>query len=333
MRRQQGGHSRAAWGAAVACLLAGFLLAGTASAGDPALKAASFLPQWSPQAQLAGYYVAYEKGIYRQHGIDLTLLPGGPQSPPAEALEKGRATFTSLWLSTAIERRARGVRLLNLAQIVQRSALMLVAKRSARLRDVRDLDGKAIGLWAGDFLIQPLALLRKYNLKVQIVPQSYSVNLFLRGGVAAASAMWYNEYHTILSAGVDPDELLPIFFHEHGLNFPEDGIYVLEKTHREDPERSRAFVQASLEGWRYAFSHPAEALDIILKHMTAAKVPANRVHQQWMLARMNDLILPARDGEGQLGQLAAEDYLRVARELKSAGLIRRLPEASGFQAR
>jgi len=67
--------------------------------------------------------------------------------------------------------------------------------------------------------------LRKYDLTVQVVPQSFSVNLFLRDGVDVASAMWYNEYHTILNCGIDPDEPTTFFFHEHGLNFPENGIY------------------------------------------------------------------------------------------------------------
>jgi hypothetical protein len=38
--------------------------AAAAAASEPALKPASFLPQWSPQAQFAGYYVAYEQGLY-----------------------------------------------------------------------------------------------------------------------------------------------------------------------------------------------------------------------------------------------------------------------------
>jgi NitT/TauT family transport system substrate-binding protein len=277
--------------------------------------------------------VAYDKGLYRQHGIDLTLLPGGPGHSAVEALETGRATFSTMWLSTAIQRRALGVRLLNLAQIGQRSALMLIAKRSSRIRLLHDLEGKRVGVWGGDFLIQPVALFRKYNLHVRIVQQSYSVNLFLRDGVEATSAMWYNEYHTILNSGLDPDELLPIFYYDYGLNFPEDGIYVLEKSHREDPARSQAFLEASLEGWRYAFNHPDEALDIVLKYMTLAKLPANRVHQRWMLARMKDSILPEGGGDRNLGQLREPDYDRVAGELQAAGAIRRIPPFSDFRAR
>jgi len=69
-----------------------------------------------------------------------------------------------------------------------------------------------------------------------------------------ASATWYNEYHTLINSGLDPDELTPFFFHEHGLNFPEDGIYTLEETLKRDPSLSCDFVKASIEGWVYAFS-------------------------------------------------------------------------------
>lgn len=299
--------------------------------GESRLKAASFLPQWKPQAQFAGYYMAHEQGLYRKHGIDLTLLPGGPQNGALEGLMKGRATFATLWLSTAVQQRGRGVPLLNVAQVVQRSALMLVAKQTRGIRRVQDVNGKKVGLWGGDFQIQPLALLRKYALDVRIVPQSYSVNLFLRDGVDVASAMWYNEYHTILNAGLDADELFPIFFHEHGLNFPEDGIYVIEGTQRGDPDLTRAFVEASLEGWLYAFAHPAETLDVVLKHMTAAKIPADRVHQEWMLARMKDLILPRGERDAPLGVLSRADYDRVGSELRRAGLMERVPDFTAFQ--
>jgi NitT/TauT family transport system substrate-binding protein len=65
------------------------------------LKKVSFLPQWSPQAQFAGYYVAYEKGFYRSHGIDLTLIQGGPDRPPSVFLTKGKTDLATSWLSNS----------------------------------------------------------------------------------------------------------------------------------------------------------------------------------------------------------------------------------------
>ncbi len=143
------------------------------------------------------------------------------------------------------------------------------------------------------FRIQPTAFFKKYAIKGKVVPQSYSVNLFLRDGVDAASAMGYNEYHTILNAGINADELTSFFYSDYGLNFPEDGIYVMEETLKKDPAAVCAFVNASLEGWRWAFDHPEEAIDIILKYKVEANVPANKVHQRWMLERMRTVITPS----------------------------------------
>jgi NitT/TauT family transport system substrate-binding protein len=294
------------------------------------LKEATFIPQWSPQSQFAGYFVAFEKGFYKKHGIALNILQGGPNRPSLDILNKGEVNFATAWLSTAIQKRSKGVRLVNVGQIIQRSALMLIAKKARGIYNPADINGKKVGLWRADFQLQPIAFLKKYNLKVTIIPQSYSVNLFLRDGVDVASAMWYNEYHTILNAGFNPDELTTFFFYEHELNFPEDGIYTLKSTLKRDPELVRAFVKASIEGWLYAFKHPDEALDIVLKYMSTANIPVNRVHQKWMLERMRDLILPEDGKLLPAGTLTESDFIRVCKVLNENGIIEKAPAFDDF---
>lgn len=293
------------------------------------LTKVSFIPQWVPQAQFAGYYVAQEKGLYRQHHLEVGLLRGGPDWPPSELLRQGRADFGTMFLTTGISQRSRGVKLLNIAQIVQRSALMLVAKKSSGIRTPEDINGKKVGLWGEDFQGQPRAFFRRYGLTVQPIPQSATLNLFLRGGVDLASAMWYNEYHLLLNAGLDPDELTTFRFSDHGMNFPEDGIYCLEEAVRSRPETCRDFVQASIAGWKHAFAHPDEALDIVMRYVTAANVPTDRVHQKWMLERMRDIILPPGFKE-PMGTLKEAAYERVAAELKKDGIIKDIPPFSQF---
>jgi len=298
-------------------------------AQETALTKASFIPQWVPQAQFAGYYVAYELGFYAKHGIDLTLIPGGPDRPASELLKTGKADLATMWLSTAIQERAAGVKLVNIAQMVQKSALLLVAKKSRGIKTLQDIDGKKVGLWGAEFRIQPLALFAKYHLNMQIIPQTYSVNLLLRDGVDVASAMWYNEYHTLLNAGLNPDELTTFFFHDYGLNFPEDGIYVMEQTLREKPGLACAFVEASIEGWRYAFDHQDLALDVIIKYLSREHLPANRMHQRWMLQRMQDvMVLP--DNPNSMGCLSQNDYQSVSELLKEYGLIEIIPDFHSF---
>lgn len=294
--------------------------------GANGLARVRFIPHWIPQAQFAGIYVAAEKGIFRKHGLDVDVIAGGPRKPVGKLLESGEATFGSHFLSSALRLRNEGVEVVNLAQITQKSALMLLAFKS-RIRTVQDLAGKRVSVWP-DFAAQPQALFKKYGIEASTLVQGATINLLLRGAVDAASAMWYNEYHLILNSGVNEDELTLIFYDDHGLNYPEDGIYTMAETWRARPDVCRRFARAALEGWEDAFSNPEEALAIVMRRTAEAQTGTNRAHQRWMLQRMKDVIRPA--GALSFGSLAREDYDRVAGGLVSAGIIKAAPPLEDF---
>ena len=134
------------WAGVLVCLVV--ILMTAAGYGQPALKKITFIPQWSPQAQFAGYYAAYEKGIYARHGLNVKILRGGAHRPSSELLENGEADVGTIWLSTALQKRSGGVRLVNIAQVAQRSSLMLIAKKSRGIRrpeGPRREEGGAVG--------------------------------------------------------------------------------------------------------------------------------------------------------------------------------------------
>lgn len=276
-------------------LLASILFfAMASSAGAAELKRTSLMLQWLPQAQFAGYFVAKQKGFYEELGLDVEIISGGPDKMVTDCMDSGKTEFGTMFLSTAMERRSGGMPIVNIAQIVQDSALMLIAKKSANITNIIDLNGQRVSMWANEFQLQPRALFRKRGIEVRIVQQSGSMDLFLRDAVSATSAMWYNEYHRLINYGLDSDELTLFFFRDHGLNIPEDGIYTMQDTLEKKPEICKALVEATIKGWMYAFEHEEEALDIVEEYMSREKVPSNRIHQKWMLERMKDIILQNR---------------------------------------
>jgi len=292
------------------------LFATTAVAGTPVRLAL----QWYPQTQFAGYYMALEKGIYAQHGLDVTILPGDADCDPIDRVASGKADFCTTFLSSAIRRRAEGVPLVNVGQIVQRSALMLVTRKGSGIKTIKDLNGARVGTWGGDFQLQPKALFQRENLDVTFVRQSPSFELFMRGGLDAALAMWYNEYHTLLAYGLNSDEMQTFFFSDLDLNEPEDGIYCTESTLKASPETAAALVRASAEGWEYAFAHPEETVRTLLSIMKQAKIRANKAHQTWMLSRMQNIIL--KEGQNRLDtSLNYNDFEGTKKMLFDTGFI------------
>ena len=273
---------------------------------------------WLPQAQFAGYYIAFEKGFYQEEGQNVTIISGGPDIVPADLLASGQADFATMFLAAALERRMAGIPLVNVAQISQHSALMIITRKKDGIATIADLDGKKITMWANDFQLQPWALFKYYHINTTTVPFGGSMELFLRGAVPATLGMWYNEYHTILSSGYKENELQPFFFKNTIFDFPEDGMYCLLTTAQKQPKRVRAIVSATLKGWRYAFDHEEEALDVVEKYMRNTKIPFSRVHQRWMLKTVKKLMTP-KDSHEPYGRLNRKNFATVTRTIKDTG--------------
>lgn len=303
--------------AALAVILA--VLGESAALAEP-LKKASLIPQWEPQAQFAGYYVAKAKGFYEKRGVDMDILRGGPASPPSKLLAEGKALFGTMFLASAVMERSKGLELVNLAQVMRGSTFLLVARASSNITRPKDFNGKRVSLWGKEFSLQAEEFFKNAGVQVERLPQGFTVDLFLRGGVDVVSAMYYNEYHVLLNSGLDPEDLTLFPLRDYGLDYPEDGLYCLDSTLRADPELCRAVADASLEGWRYAFEHPEEALDIVMSHVEAARLPTNRMHQKWMLERLREATLPTAGRQGP-GPLLAGEFEAVARALAKAGLL------------
>lgn len=298
--------------------------------GNVAGKPVTLILQWMPQAQFAGYYVALDKGIYRDYGLDVRIIRGGPDRDGMEYLKKGEADFAIQFLSGALAARNKDVPLVHLGQVVNQSNLMLVGWKEKGVCDVRSLGGRKVSLWGGAFQADFKSFFAINDIQPQLIPQYYSVNLFLAKGVEVCSAMYYNEYHSLYQAGIDEDELSTFFMKDFGCGFPEDGIYCLESTLKSRPVESRAFVEASLAGWQYAAAHQDEALDIVMKYVQEANLPTNREHMRWMLEKILVTIIPDKQASWKLGSLSREDYQRTVEIMLRHEIIRDAPSYETF---
>lgn len=297
---------------------------GGAAEGAEKLEKVSLVLQWEPQAQFAGYYAARDKGIYERHGLDVEIIRGGPSVDSMKVLAEGEADFATAFLGGALLTADSGVELVNVCQVINRSSLLLIARRKL-VEGPMDLDGKRVSIWGASFQAAYLGWFDTLGIKPKIIPQYYSVNLFLRNGVVACAAMEYNEYNTIFQSGIDPDELTVFTLRNAGFGFPEDGVYALAKTATERPEVCRAFAAATMEGWEYCRGHQDEAVDIVMAEALAARVPTNRPHQQWMLEHVLDAIFPSPSDYWETGVLSRGAYERTVGVMTSEGQITNAP--------
>ncbi len=284
------------------------------------LTRVSFCPQYLPQAQFAGFYVAKAKGFYETKGLDVTIVDYTTGEIVTQGLKENCLTFGSYFLSRAMKLRSEGMELVNIGQISHQSALMLLTRKSANITTPADMSGRKLGMYLDDFNITVKGFIKKYDLDVEVVPVFSGIQLFLAGSSDITTVMWYNEYHTIINSGYDADDLQPFFLKDYGFDIPEDGIYCMASTWEKNPELCQNFVDATMQGWVYAFENPEEALTIVIEAMKNAHVPANLAHQRWMLNTMEKIIFPS-DEERINTRLSEEDFNRTQKILRDNNAI------------
>src|SRR6185369_4919461 len=98
--------------------------------------------KWVTQAQFAGYYVAKDKGFFDEAGLDVTIKAGGPDINPSQVIAGGGADVVVDWMPSALATREKGVPLVNIAQVFQKSGMMLTCRKDSGVATPADFPGK-----------------------------------------------------------------------------------------------------------------------------------------------------------------------------------------------
>ena len=276
--------------------------------------------QWVTQSQFAGYYVALDQGYYEEEGLNVTILPGGPDIAPPQVLAGGGADVMLNWMPSALAAREKGLPVVNIAQPFKTSGLMLTCWKDTGIETVEDFRGKTIGVWFFGNEYPFLSWMSQAGIPtdggddgVTVLKQGFNVDPLLQRQADCISTMTYNEYGQVLDAGVSPDELVTFKYEDQGVATLEDGIYALEEN-LEDPvfvDKMVRFVRASMKGWKWAEENPAEAAGIVLDNdETGAQSEAAQVRMMGEIAKLT---------AGSDGSLDPADFQRTVDTLLAGG--------------
>ena len=239
-----------------------------------------FTPQWTAQAQFAGYYVAQEKGFYKEAGLNVEIVHPSPTQPAMKRIQNKESHATTLQLCQAMEIVDGGIELVNILQTSMNNALTIVSRRGVNPLTQK---GARVGIWASGASQLAFCVNKKENLGYEWVPFASNVNLFVAGAIDATVAMSYNEYYQLVQTGLPMDEKCVYRLSEHGYNFQEDGLYVTREYYDKHRDQAKKFAQASRKGWEWAAAHPEETLDIVMKYVQENHIITNRTLQKLML--------------------------------------------------
>ncbi|MBA8877701.1 ABC transporter substrate-binding protein [Phyllobacterium myrsinacearum] len=308
--------------------LAMTLTAGSALAADKL----TLQLKWVTQGQFAGYYVAKDKGFYKEADLDVEIKPGGPDVAPPQVIAGGGADVVVDWMPSALATREKGLPLVNIAQPFKRSGMMLTCRKETGITKPEDFKGKTLGVWFGGNEYPFLSWMNHLGLKtdggpngVTVLKQGFNVDPLIQKQADCISTMTYNEYWQVIDAGIPADQLVTFKYEDEKVATLEDGLYVLQKS-LDDPkmvEKLARFVKASMKGWDYARQHPDEAANIVLEN--DASGAQTEKHQKRMVAEINKLT------EGSTGVLDVAAAERTVETLLGGGsdpVITKKPEGA-----
>ena len=311
-------------------LMAGVAFAlGLGAVGAQAQEKVTLQLKWVAQAQFAGYFLAKDKGFYKDAGLDVTVTPGGPDIAPEQVIAGGHADVIVDWMPAALAAREKGLALVNIAQPFKRSGLMLTCRNETGIKSPADFKDKTLGVWFYGNEYPFLAWMGKLGLKtdgsaggVKVIKQDFNVKPLLEKQADCISTMSYNEYWQIIEAGVKKDDLTVFKYEDQGVATLEDGLYVLEDKLK-DPKfvgTMAKFVKASMKGWDYARAHPDEAVKAVLEN--DASGAQTEGHQATMIQEINKL---TEGSDGTLDTTAADQTVKTLMSGGSDPVITKAP--------
>ncbi len=259
------------------------------------LEKISIRLEWVHQAQFAGFYVADKKGFYQARGIEVTINPGGVDFPAVQMVASGSDDFGLEEGDRILEAREKGVPIVAIATIYRKNPTLFFSLKNSGITKAKDFIGKKVGTFP-DVQVLLSKMLERAGVsenRVEIVPVKYDITPLLTGEIDVWPGYAINEPILAEEQGYEVNRIWPS---DYGINSYSMTLFTSEKLIREKPDVVRNFVEATIEGWSYAYEHPDSAVEITLGYSDQL----NKEHETKMMHASLELLKP--DGK-QIGYM------------------------------
>lgn len=227
----------------------------------------SVILSWRPGVQFLGFYVAQERGEYQAEGLALTLHHGTDPATHPEIPHRVAAGEVDFGLGgpDTFQAQLDGAPLTVFASFYQRDPAVFFARRSSGIQTPYDLRGRRIveknAIWRDDILLPILQRVGLDLADVQLVPGGFDMSPFFRGEVEVWAGFVSNEVVRARRQGL---ALVTLPVQEYLPRINPNQLYTRRELLATQPALARAFLRASLRGWRWALEHPDAAVDMML---------------------------------------------------------------------
>lgn len=219
-----------------------------------ALQKVKLLLNWFPEAEHGGFYAAQVHGYYQEAGLDVEILPGGPNVPVVQQVARKQVQFGVVNADQICFGRAQQAPVVAVMAPLQISPRCLIVHEKSGIKKFDDIHDMTVAMSTTNAFSHFLR--KKFPFKnVRIVQYTGNVAPFLQDEKFAIQGYVFSEPFVVTQQKGDPHVLM---VSDVGFNPYTSCLIAHDETVKSDPELLRGMVRASVRGWRQYLQAPAE---------------------------------------------------------------------------
>ena len=238
------------------------------------LKQVTLQLSWFEQFQFAGYYMAKEKGFYNEAGLTVNIKPFDIKNQPltAQKVTNGEIDF-AVAKETLILSKSHNEKIVLLYALFQSSPLVLLSTKASRIKAFEDFSDKRVMASITDAQQASLkAMLTSNGVKedkLTFLQHTHRIEDLINNKTDLISAYISKAPYYLEKMGVEYNIFNP---KDYGFDLYSDFLYTSERFMANDLDTAKAFREASLKGFKYAFDNITETVDVIFEQYNEQKL-------------------------------------------------------------
>ena len=206
------------------------------------------------------FYLAKDKGYYKEEGLAVQFELGSKELSPIKTVITGTNTFGVVGgPDTLLVAQSQGQPLKAISVIHRNSnfPVLLTLKKSG-ITSVKQLEGKKVGFFYGHISTDVIRnLFRKEGVSVEEVDVGFDYSQLISGKIDAQWAFRVTAGLNLPNQGIEVNMINPL---DYGIKTHGYTIFTREEVIRESPELIRHFLKATSRGIESSIAQPEDAL-------------------------------------------------------------------------
>jgi NitT/TauT family transport system substrate-binding protein len=212
----------------------------------------------------APFFVAIEKGFYKEEGLNVSIVPAKGTAAAIQAVESKVAHLGFIDVPSLVIARAGGSTVKVVSVIYQKAPFTIFSlDPGANVTHIKGLEGLTVGSGTGSFVSNiTRAVMRSNGLdpsKLEITNIEPAARVAMLAARKVPAVDFYIMSKPGIERAVEGAKVRALLLSDWGLDLYSNGLGATEAFLKENPEAVKKFVRATLRGYQYAFKHPAEA--------------------------------------------------------------------------